>query len=99
MTLRKLDATIRERSALVLDTLPRDETFDWVDKVSIELTTMMLATLFDFPWEERRKLTYWSAVAITNIGRAGWLWREPCGGQISYARIIAKGSGCLTAPR
>ena len=67
MTLRKLDATIRERSALVLDTLPRDETFDWVDKVSIELTTMMLATLFDFPWEERRKLTYWSAVAITNI--------------------------------
>ncbi len=66
MTLRKLDATIRERSALVLDTLPRDETFDWVDKVSIELTTMMLATLFDSPGEERRKLTSWSDVAIAN---------------------------------
>jgi hypothetical protein len=34
----------------VLDALPRDETFDWVDEVSIELATMMLATLFDFPW-------------------------------------------------
>jgi cytochrome P450 len=28
--------------------------------VSIELTTQMLATLFDFPWEERRILTRWS---------------------------------------
>ena len=41
--------------------------FDWVDRVSIELTTMMLATLFDFPFEERRKLTYWSDVAICNV--------------------------------
>jgi cytochrome P450 len=31
--------------------------------VSIELTTQMLATLFDFPWEDRRKLTFWSDVA------------------------------------
>ena len=23
---------------------------------------MTLATLFDFPWEDRRKLTYWSDV-------------------------------------
>src|SRR6266480_1415863 len=51
----------------VIDGLPRNEIFDWVDKVSIELTTMMLATLFDFPWEDRRKLTYWSDVAICNI--------------------------------
>ena len=58
---------IRERTRAVLDALPRNETFDWVDKVSIELTTMMLATLFDFPWEERRKLTYWSDVAICNV--------------------------------
>jgi cytochrome P450 len=27
----------------------------------------MLATLFDFPWEDRRKLTWWSDVAIANI--------------------------------
>ena len=47
-------------SARILDELPRGETFDWVDRVSIELTTQMLATLFDFPFEERRKLTYWS---------------------------------------
>jgi ferredoxin, 2Fe-2S len=46
---------------------PRGETFDWVDRVSVELTTMMLATLFDFPCEERRKLTCWSDVAICNV--------------------------------
>jgi cytochrome P450 len=51
----------------VLDDLPRNEIFDWVDRVSIELTTMMLATLFDFPWEDRRKLTWWSDVAIANV--------------------------------
>ena len=44
---------IRERTRLVLDALPRGETFDWVEHVSIKLTTMMLATLFDFPFEER----------------------------------------------
>src|SRR5271169_6219936 len=51
---------IRERSAKVLDNLPRNETFNWVDRVSIELTTQMLATLFDFPWQDRHKLTRWS---------------------------------------
>src|SRR3546814_17714852 len=44
----------------LLDTLPRGEVFDWVDKVSIELTTGMLAILFGFPWEDRRLLTFWS---------------------------------------
>jgi cytochrome P450 len=65
--LASFEITIRERTRAVLDALPRDATFDWVDKVSIELTTMMLATLFDFPWAERRKLTYWSDVAVCNI--------------------------------
>jgi cytochrome P450 len=51
---------IRARTAEVLDSLPVGEAFDWVDKVSIELTTQMLALLFDFPWEDRRKLTEWS---------------------------------------
>src|SRR3954469_2393889 len=59
----ELSSLIRSRTAEVLDSLPRNETFDWVDRVSIELTTQMLATLFDFPWEERRKLTHWSDVA------------------------------------
>ena len=48
--------------------MPRNETFNWVDRVSIELTTQMLATLFDFPWEERRKLTRWSDVATAAPG-------------------------------
>lgn len=65
--LTEMERTIRGRTARVLDELPRGETFDWVDRVSIELTTMMLATLFDFPWEDRRKLTWWSDVATANV--------------------------------
>jgi cytochrome P450 len=65
--LANLETTIRERTAEVLDGLPRGQTFDWVDRVSIELTTGMLAILFDFPWEDRRKLTFWSDVAIANV--------------------------------
>ncbi|MBS0643678.1 MAG: cytochrome P450 [Acetobacteraceae bacterium] len=68
--LAKMQETIRERTIRILDSLPRGEVFDWVDLVSVELTTMMLATLFDFPFEERRKLTYWSNVATANT-RAG----------------------------
>jgi cytochrome P450 len=65
--LANMEGMIRERTARVLDGLPRNETFDWVDRVSIELTTMMLATLFDYPLEDRRQLTYWSDVAIANV--------------------------------
>ena len=55
-----MKAEVQQRTAELLDTLPVGETFDWVQKVSIELTTGMLAKLFDFPWEERHKLTEWS---------------------------------------
>jgi cytochrome P450 len=65
--LANLEALIRERTADVLDGLPHDETFDWVERVAIELTNMMLATLFDFPFEDRAKLTWWSDVAIANV--------------------------------
>jgi cytochrome P450 len=61
--LAQMEPIIRERAAKILDALPVAETFDWVDRVSIELTTQMLATLFDFPFEERRKLTHWSDIA------------------------------------
>ena len=71
-SLATLEPVIRERIAGILDTLPVNETFDWVDKVSIELTGQMLATLFDFPFEQRRKLTYWSDVA-TAIPEPGGL--------------------------
>ena len=66
--LDQLAPTIRTRVGEILDDLPRNETFDWVDRVSVELTTQMLATLFDFPWEERRKLTRWSNVATAAPG-------------------------------
>ena len=62
--LAKLEPLIRERTCMVLDSLPEGEPFDWVDTVSIELTTMMLATLFDFPFEDRRKLTRWSDIVF-----------------------------------
>jgi cytochrome P450 len=61
--LARLEATIRERAARILDGLPVGETFDWVPRVSIELTTQMLATLFDFPFEDRHLLTWWSDMA------------------------------------
>ena len=66
--LAKLEPLIRERTCEVLDSLPEGEAFDWVDTVSIELTTRMLATLFEFPYEERRKLTRWSDVATAVPG-------------------------------
>jgi len=64
--LRNLEPVIRGRVQEMLDGLPVGETFDWVDKVSIELTTGMLATIFDFPWEDRRLLTHWSDMTTSS---------------------------------
>lgn len=58
--LKEFESLIRERTIEVLDGLPESEPFDWVKMVSRDLTTKMLATLFDYPWEERNKLTEWS---------------------------------------
>jgi len=63
-SLRNLEADIRERTVGVLESLPEGEAFDWVDTVSIELTTLLLATLFDFPLKDRRKLTRWSDIVF-----------------------------------
>ena len=60
--LANLEPLIRERVIDILENLPVGETFNWVDRVSIELTARMLATLFDFPYEDRRKLVYWSDI-------------------------------------
>jgi cytochrome P450 len=65
--LANFEPLIRKRTADVLDALPRNETFDWAERVSTDLTNMMLATLFDFPWEDRMKLSWWSDVAIANV--------------------------------
>ncbi|WP_242186309.1 cytochrome P450 [Sphingomonas sp. CARO-RG-8B-R24-01] len=56
----RMTDNIRMRTAEILDGLDWNRPFDWVDRVSVELTTQMLAILFDFPWEDRRKLTFWS---------------------------------------
>ena len=66
--LEHFEKIIRERTAAVLDALPVNEEFDWVPAVSVELTTQMLATLFDFPFEDRHKLTRWSNVATSEPG-------------------------------
>ena len=63
--LAAMESLIRERTIKVLESLPRNETFNWVERVSIELTTLMLATLFDFPLEDRKLLTWWSDVATS----------------------------------
>jgi cytochrome P450 len=67
--LRHFAPIIRERTRDVLDNLPVGEPFNWVERVSIELTTRMLATLFDFPYEERSKLTWWSDMTTTQPGQ------------------------------
>ncbi|MEN9628741.1 MAG: hypothetical protein RJA10_1968 [Pseudomonadota bacterium] len=71
--LMNLEGLIRSRTAAVLDGLPRGEVFDWVPRVSIELTTQMLATLFDFPFEDRHLLTRWSDLmtALPDDGTLG----------------------------
>jgi cytochrome P450 len=65
--LKQMAGLIRERTARVLDGLPRGESFDWVENVSVELTSLMLATLFAVPVEQRRKLTHWSEVMVTDL--------------------------------
>jgi cytochrome P450 len=69
MNLKLLEPLIRERAAAILDSLPIGEPFDWVDKVSMELTAMTLATLFGMPQEDRRTLTYWSDVVTAVPGQ------------------------------
>jgi cytochrome P450 len=83
--LKRLEGIIRERVCTILDGLPVGKEFDWVQYVSIELTTQMLATLFDFPFEDRYKLTYWSdaATAIPGAGVVSsneerWTAMEEC---------------------
>jgi cytochrome P450 len=63
----ELETLIRARAAEILDGLPRNETFNWVRQVSVELTGQMLATILGVPQEDRHKLIYWSD-ATQNIG-------------------------------
>jgi len=67
-SLVQMESIIREKACDILDNLPVGETFDWVEKVSIEMTTYMLAILFNFPMEDRRLLTHWSDMATSVEG-------------------------------
>ncbi|MBL4620498.1 MAG: cytochrome P450 [Marinicaulis sp.] len=67
--LAHFETIIRERTARVFNNLPIDQTFDWVEMISVELTTQMLATLLDFPFEDRHMLTRWSNIATTEPGQ------------------------------
>lgn len=69
--LQEMEALIRSRVAEVLDDLPRSQPFDWVDRVSVELTSRMLATLLDFPYEQRRQLVAWTDLAATSASATG----------------------------
>jgi len=63
-----MEPLIRERAGMILDNLPIGQPFDWVDKVSMELTAMTLATLFGMPQADRRKLTHWSDLVMSRPG-------------------------------
>ncbi|MBI1252723.1 MAG: cytochrome P450 [Hyphomonas sp.] len=69
--LKNFETLIRERAADILDNLPVGKTFNWVDLVAVELTARMLATLFDFPYEDRRRLIYWSDITTAVPGVTG----------------------------
>lgn len=85
--LADIEGLIRDRVAVILDNLPVGETFDWVEHVAINLTTQMLATLFDFPFEQRSKLTYWSDLATGSP--------EIAGGDVSQEERLAGLQDCL----
>ncbi len=67
-SVREMENVMRAHCGRILDALPVGGVFNWVELVSIELTTQILATLFDFPWDKRRLLTRWSDVAVTEPG-------------------------------
>ncbi len=64
-SLADLEGALRGFVADILDNLPVGEEFNWVEKVSIDLTSRMLATLFAVPQEMRHQLIYWSTIATS----------------------------------
>lgn len=83
-----MEPLIRERAAAILDELPVGETFDFVDKVSIELTSQMLATLFDYPFEERRNLPRISDMALSGPPPAGMSMEEMLERQQAFMPLV-----------
>ncbi|MDP9141133.1 MAG: cytochrome P450 [Pseudomonadota bacterium] len=69
--LQEMEGLIRSRVQEVLDNLPTDRPVEWVSSVSVELTARMLATLLDFPYEQRHKLVYWSDLISGSASATG----------------------------
>jgi len=96
----RLGPQLKRQAEAVIESLPVGETFDWADRVSVELTARMLAILLGFPWEERRKLTHWSdwagdleAILDPDLGRKRLeiLWE--CGGYFLRLRRARETGG------
>ena len=86
-----MEPLIRERAAAILDELPIGETFDFVDKVSIELTSQMLATLFDYPFDQRRNLPLISDMALSGPPPADTPMEELLERQQAFMPLVMPG--------
>ncbi|MFN3236124.1 MAG: cytochrome P450 [Pseudomonadales bacterium] len=100
--LQELKGLIRERAANILDNLPRNQEFNWVREVSVELTGQMLATIFDVPQEDRHKLIHWSDT-VENLGNPDFFETPEEGFQelwkcFEYFDAIWKERGAATNP-
>jgi cytochrome P450 len=58
-----LEVTIKKAAIEILDAVPLDKPFDWVERVSIALTGRMLATMMGAPHSDFQKLIHWSHIA------------------------------------
>ena len=81
--LLRMEEKIRNEANQILDSLPVGETFDWVDRVAIELTGRVLAELMDTPRDERRLLTYWSDIVNVDLAVGGEINTE----EARYAKL------------
>jgi cytochrome P450 len=73
-----LEGQTRANIGALLDGLPRKEPYNWARLVCNELTTQMIATLFDFPWQQRHRLPQWAEVVLTTpeAGALVTSWEE-----------------------
>ena len=95
----EMEPLIRSRAAAILDELPIGETFDFVDKVSIELTSQMLATLFDYPFDQRRMLPKISDMALSGPPPADMSLEDGWSGRRPSCRWSCRSSACGTRAR
>lgn len=69
--LKAIESSIRDRARAIAERLPVGVRFDWVREVSCELTSQVLALMFDYPQERREQLIRWSDLATGVASDAG----------------------------